>query len=163
MEKASSKLLTRASQSNLTTTIVYRVLVLATAVCFSVLWVPITSATVQFLLDSAPDFVSSVSPFFHSHSVSTSSRRLPARSTACGTLDARAEATRARVEGVRFAQVGMDLASPHGGLALVRVWQFHLARPARLGGRALPCDRRRGSPARRADPVKGSNMARGDE
>jgi len=30
------------------------------------------------------------------------------------------------VEGVRFAQVGVALASPDGGLALVRVWRFHL-------------------------------------
>jgi len=46
--------------------------------------------------------------------------------TPCGTLDARYEAARPHVEGVRFAQVGVALASPDGGLALVRVWRFHL-------------------------------------
>jgi len=30
------------------------------------------------------------------------------------------------LEGVWFAQVGVALASPDGGLALVRVWRFHL-------------------------------------
>uniref|UniRef100_K3ZDZ7 Uncharacterized protein n=1 Tax=Setaria italica TaxID=4555 RepID=K3ZDZ7_SETIT len=42
-----------------------------------------------------------------------------------GTLDGSYEAVRAGVERVRFAQLGLALASRDGDLALGRVWRFH--------------------------------------
>ncbi|CAL4901542.1 unnamed protein product [Urochloa decumbens] len=78
----------------------------------------------------------------------------PPPAAAAGTLDGNYEAVRAGVERVRFAQLGVSLASADGDMVLARAWRFHL-------GDALGAEDRRflaavgvdpGPTARRADP-----------